>query len=765
VLLRPVPYPAHPERVLRLSERSPRGFTMSVSYPDYHDWKDQNRVFDILAAFRTTNTTLTGRGEPARLSLRMTSHDYFVLHDVQALYGRLYTAEENSAAGNPVAVLNHSLWAGRFGGDPGIIGQSVILDDRPHTIIGILPAAFEESTIERLYLPLEPWADNELTRDRINHQGIFLLGRLKAGVTAEQARSEMETIAGRLEREYPRSNAGVGASIERLEEYRTRDYRAILLILQAAVGFVLLIACANVANLLLARAANRRSEMALRSALGADRLHLAGQALTESFLLAFLGGALGLGIAQLSLQGLHNLLPVTIPRLADATMDGRVLTLTLLSCILTGMLFGLAPALRAQPSCLSEALQDASRGGAGPGPGGRLRQVLPALEISLATVLLIGAGLLIRTVHGLMSTDPGFTQKNLVTLQLSFPDSEEYILEGREMLFKQLRERLKALPGVEEASSGLSMPLQGTEWSSIFIVGDRPAPPRAQLPVSVFNTVDVGYFSTLGIPLLEGRDFSEFDNSGSEKVIVVNETLARHFWPGESAVGKRLKQGLPEDPDEASPWRQIVGVVGSVHQGGLDTEPEMESYIPYAQLPVADSKLVVRTAVEPLALVEEIRAQVHALNPRLPLYNVRSMDQTIAAWMAPRRTAMVLLVTFAAMAAVLAAIGIYGVVAHSVAHRTREMGLRVAVGARRGDLFRLVLAQGMGMACIGIVIGTLGALALTRTMSSVLYGVGTLDPWVFVTVPPLLGLVALAACSTPAYRASRADPIVALRTE
>jgi putative ABC transport system permease protein len=761
VLLRPIPYPQDPEQVLLLHELSARSGRISVSYPNYHDWKDQNQVFQTMAAYLDRNINLTGTGEPARIRARITSHDYFDIQVVEPLLGRFYSKEEDVPGGKPVAVINYSLWQGRFGGKSNLIGQSVTLNEHSYTIIGILPPNFELVSEERVYLPLEPLANNAATRYRGNHQGIRVLARLKQGVSFEQARSEMETISRRLEQQYPATNSDISATIDLLNEHRTRDYRSILLILQAAVGFVLMIACANVANLILARAANRNREIAIRSALGDGRARIARQLLTESLLIAVAGGFFGILIAQWGLFYLKDLVPANVPRLGQAELDWQVLAITIISCGAAGMLCGLTPALQGSPARLIESLKGGSGGSSSMIGQRHLGSLFLALQVSLATVLLIGAGLLIRTVHELTSIDLGFPKENLLTMRLTLPSSQ-YTPERRIVFLDRLRDNIDALPGVSGASFGLSLPVTGSEWGSIFIVGDKPVPPRKDLPFSTFNTINSDYFEVIGIPLLKGRIFSEFDTRDSQKVAVVNETLARHFWPDESAVGKRIKQGYPESQ---TPWLEIVGVVGDAKQDGLYLDSPMETYMPYPQRPLDSVKLAIRAAVDPPTLVDAVRSEVHELDPGLPVYGIETMDQAVSSLIAPRRFTMILFSIFSALAVVLAAIGIYGVVAYSVAQRTREMGLRIAIGARPFAVFRMVVGKGMTLATFGLLVGIVVALALARILSNLLYETSAADPGIFVLVPILLGMAALLACCIPAIRAMRVDPVIALRSE
>jgi putative ABC transport system permease protein len=653
------------------------------------------------------------------------------------------------------------MWQNRFGGDPAVIGSPVRLSDESYTIIGVLPAGVELMPREQAYIPLEPCADNENTHSRGNHQGIRVLARMRRGVSFEKARAEMVTIASRLEAQYPDTNTGIGVKVQRINDRRVEDYQSTLLMLLGAVNLVLLIACTNVAQLLLARAIGRRREVAIQVALGAGRGRLIQQSLTEGVLLSLLGGALGLALAFSGLGLLRGLLPTDVPRLDQVQIGGPVLGYTLAVSFLTGILFGTVPALLVSRAKPIDPLKEGSRD-----TGGRRGSGQPLLvaQVALATVLLIFACLLVRSVYELTQVDPGFRTERLLTMEIGLPFSR-YEDEARASFIQEMHAQMKSLPGVTSVAVGLDFPMMGTEWSSIFIVDDRPAPPRSELPSSLFTPVDLDYFGTFGIPLLRGRTFLDSDDVDAPRVVVINQTLANRFWPSENPIGKRLKQGWPEDEGEWTPWREIVGVVGDTKQFGLDEETFMQTYIPARQYPLWSVRLALRTSVEPLTLVAPAKRVVRSMDANLPVYEVETMEDIISASVAPRRFTMLLLGIFAALALVLAAIGLYGVVAYSVARRTQEIGLRVAVGARRSDIFRLVVREGMGLSLIGAVVGTLGALALTQLFSSLLYGVGAKDPLTFSSVPVLLMAVAFIACTVPAMAATRVDPIQALRYE
>jgi len=758
VLLQPLAYPSEPDRIVVVSENSLNHDEISVSYPNFKDWQAQNRSFDTMAGYRHHRFALAGLEEPIFMKACLVSHEYFRIMGATPLHGRFFTPDEDQPGAPGRVILNYPLWQNQFGGDPAVIGRTLRLEGETYDVIGILPAGFEPAPQECAYITLERWTDNPGTRSRGNHQGLFVIARLRTDVAFAEARSEMEAIAARLETQYPESNTGIGVNVKMFHGRLVEEYRLTLFLLLGAVSLVLLIACTNVAQLLLTRAVGRRREAAIQVALGAGRRRLVQQNLTEGVLLALMGGALGLGLAFAGLELLRDLLPADVPRLDQVQINGAILFYTLAVSILTGILFGALPAVFTSRTRPIDALKEGTRA-----TGSRLgaRRGLLVTEVALAVVLVIGAGLLIRSVDELSRVDPGFRTENLLTMQIGLPELE-YESVQRSVFIRDMQDGVAALPGVTSVAVGLYFPMMETAWSSIFIVGDQPVPPRSELPSSLFTPVTPGFFRTFDIPLLQGRTFLDSDAADAPAVVVVNRTLAEHIWPGEDPVGKRLKQGWPENDE---PWREIVGVVDDIKQQDLDEEIRMQTFLPVAQSPLWSVLLALRTAVDPLSLVEPVRDVISDLDSDIPVYQIMTMDDLISASVMPRRFTMILLSIFAALALVLSAIGLYGVIAYVVAGRRHEIGVRIALGARRQDVFLLVVRQGMAFSLMGVAIGIGAALVLTRLLSSLLYAVGATDPLMFSLVPVVLMIVALIACSVPARAAVHVDPVRTLRSE
>ncbi len=760
VLLRPLPY-ADPERLVQVWEYRPRqGMNqIEVSSAEFAAWRDQNRVFEQIAAIDHADYNLTGNDEPQRISGARVSASYFPLLGVKPALGRTFLPEEDQPDHNSVVVLSYGIWQGRFGSDPNILGKSVTLNGTACTVIGIMPRGFQLPHDAGLARPIAFTSAEQTTSG--NHY-LEVIARLKPGVTIKEAAGEMSAIAGRLEQTFPNTNVGHGVVLVPLHEQVVGEVRPALLVLLGAVGFVLLIACANVANLLLARSAARRKEIAIRTALGASRARIIRQLLTESLFLAVLGGAAGLLLAMWGVDLLIRLIANSIPRANEISLDGRVLGFTLLISLMTGLLFGLLPALQTSRPDLTESLKEGGRDSAESFRRNRARSLLVVCEVALTLVLLIGAGLLIKSFLRLRDVNPGFNPAGTLTLELSLPASK--YSDGAQIagFYQQLLPRVEALPGVQAAGAVSVLPLSGNDESNfVGIEGHQPLPPGQALRAGR-RIVNPDYFRAMGIPLKRGRPFTQADTRETERVMIINETMAHRFFaPDEDPLGKRIRTG-----GGSSPWLSVVGVVGDVRHGGLDRDARPEMYFPYLQAPSRSMALVVRAAAgDPLKLAGPVRGQVLSLDKDQPIGNVMSLEQLLAESVAPRRFSMLLLGLFAAVAMILAAVGIYGVMSYSVAQRTREIGIRMALGAQAADVLRMVVGQGMVLAVIGLGVGLATALAVTRVMSSLLFEVSATDPLTFAGVSILLAVAALLACYIPARRATKVEPVVALRYE
>jgi predicted permease len=762
LLLRPLPY-REPERLVVLSEKphaGQPGQRWTISYLNFSDWRQRAQSFEGMAAVRWSGFNLTGLDRPAQLNARMVHWNFFQLLGVQPQLGRLFVAEDDRYGAPRTVIISNGMWKERFGGDASIIGRKLLLDAQPYEVVGVLQPGFEYFRADDVFTPISLFLDpRSVLLDRGSQSYLFAVARLKPGVTVEQASNEMAMIAGHLEREYPAVNSGRSAQAEPLQDVMSESVRQSLWVLLGAVGFILLIACVNVANLLLAHAADRQKEIALRLALGARRWHIVRQLLSEATLIAALGGTAGLLAGSWMLKGLLALAPDGIPQLNRVGMNYTVLFFTLAVAALTSLLCGLAPALSASRVDLNAALKEGS-----PAAGvsrERIRKTLLVVEVSLALVLLVGAGLLVRSMVRVLNVDPGFDPENLLTMRLQLA-GQAYNDQRRRAFHDECLARVGALPGVRAAAITLSLPIDGSWWNSVFIAADKPVPPRPELPSSAYTPVSANYFDAMGIRLLKGRAFTSADTQNSAMVIVVNETLARRIWPDENPIGKRLKQGWPESQ---GPWREVVGVVADIKLNGLERDTPMQTYLPITQIPIGSVGLVVRTAGDPLLLANAVEGTIHSIDKDLPVSAIRSMEQLLGISMAQRRLTMTLLMSFAALALLLAGVGIYGVIAYSVRQRTRELGIRMALGAKRHDVLRLILTQGLKLALIGVSIGLLAAIALTRWMKSMLFNVDPIDSFTFATIPVVLLIVALFACWIPARRATKVDPMVALRYE
>jgi len=763
VLLRPLGF-RDPSRIVLVAEKSAYP-TVSTSYQNYVDWRDQSHSFESMEATRGTTITLTGSGEPERLNARMATAPLFSLLGVNAILGRTFLSEEDRAGGAPVVVLGYGLWQRRFGGARDILGRSITLDSQPYTVVGVLPSGFELLQPADIFLPFTPWAKT-LPDDRNWHPGIFPIARLKEGISREQARTEMVGITKRLEEQYPIYNTGTSADVVDLQEQLVKGVRPALVLLLGAVAAVLLIACVNVANLLLARAASRGREVAIRTSMGASRWRVTRQLITESVLLSLGGGVLGLLFAWASLGPLLKLSATSLPAVFAVSLDRWVLFFTLAVSLVTGLLFGIVPALRTAKLDLRETLNESSRGStAGPGHH-RIRGALVAGEIAMAMLLLVGAGLLLRSFSRLQDIPPGFQADHLLVADLPLSLTAYAKQEQRFQFFDRIVERVKSLPGVRSAGAASFLPVSGGGGLLHFNIYGRPPKSPHDYIATGYRTITPNYFETLGMPLEQGRFFTAADTEKAPAVVVINAMMAKTYFPGENPLGKRLQVGAT--PESDVPWMEVVGVVGDVRQG-LDLDPKAEMYLPYRQadqvLPVFQLSIVLRTATDPMLQASALRSALAEIDPNQPLVRVRTMEENMAATVAQPRFRTWLIGIFAGLALILAGVGVYGVMSYTVTQRTSEIGIRVTLGAQPEDVFRIVVGEGLRLALTGVGAGILGALALTRLLRSFLYGVSAYDPLTFVGVALLLTLVAVAASFFPARRATLVDPMVALRYE
>jgi len=772
VLLRPLPY-KNPDRLVSLWANVPEHGRWRVTPANFLDWKKQNTVFEDVAAFGASTLTLTGDGEPEQILGTKAGAGYFAVVGIEPMLGRFFLPEEYESGKGQVVVLGHAFWQRRYGGDPHIINKAIRLDDVSYTVIGIMsPGIYPAWPTTSGRISFEPsqqqfWTPMSFSAQwaavRTAHV-LGVIGRLKPGMTIEHAQAEMTTIGARLEQEYP-SNKGEGIIVNSFMNEVVGEAKPALLTLLSAVGLVLLIACANIAGLLLAQHAARGKEIAIRAALGAGRGRLVRQFFLEGLLLSLLGTSAGIAVAKLSLEAIVKIIPSQIPRFTETQLDWRVLGFTLLLSLVTCLLFGLAPAWHAAKPDLQSTLE---QGGRSSGPAGRqrFRQVLVVFQVATAVMLVVGAGLLIKSFWHLHQVDPGFKPDHVLSLTLTLPQSKYGENQKVNNFYTQLVERISSLPGVEAAAVAYDHPLQAN-WVDAFSIEGRPEPKAGESTTANFNPVTSYYFRTVGTQIIVGRQFTPQDDQDHPGVAIVNEAFVRRYFPNEKALGQRLRPSPP-----ARIWRnqrltsfEIVGIARDVKSAGLNAEAEPAYYLPATQAPLQDMTILVRTKTDPVALVSALRNAVWAIDPNQPIANVNTMEKIVADSVAQPRLNMLLMGLFGALALILAAVGIYGLMSYAVIQRTQEIGIRMALGAQLTDVLKLILKQGMALALIGEAIGLAGALALARLFRTLLFGVTPNDAVTFVAVSCVLTSIALLACYLPARRASKVDPLVALRYE
>jgi putative ABC transport system permease protein len=760
LLLRPLPYPES-EQIVHVWHTPPQQSfpgldTFSVSPANYLDWKAQSSSFEQMAVYTDTRFSLSTSNDPLPLIGAVVSSDFFSVLRSNAMQGRTFTPDEEQPGRDQVVVLGHGLWQRAFGANPNIVGQTLTINSRSFTVVGIMPAGFEFPREAELWVPLA-WEDNE-RRVRSDHN-YLVLARLKQNVSLEQAKTEMNTISSRLEQQYPEENAGWGAVVIPLRDDHVGDIRLALLVLFCAVGFVLLIACANVANLMLARGANRQREMAVRIALGAGRARLVRQLLTESVLLAVTGGLLGL---LLAIWGSRMLVQLGgLPNADDIGIDTWALGFTLLVSFAAGIIIGIVPALQFTKTSISETLKQGSGRTGGSPIRQHTRKALVISEVALSLVLLIGAGLMIRSFWKLQNVNPGFDTSNAMTMSIVLNWIRYSEPHQRLAFFDRAIEQIRAVPGVVSVGTTTKIPLTGGGSTQPFSIEGRPTGAIAEQPMALTRYISPDYFYAIGVPLRQGRFFSDGDRDNSVPVIIISEAMARRFWPGENPVGKRLTPTFHSEQGA----REIVGVVGDVKATGLDADLPAMMYMPFKQAPLPFMSFVVRTTANPESLIQPVSKAIYSIDKEQALTNVETLDQVLAESLSTRRFNMTLLLTFAGVALILAAVGVYGVMNYTVTLRKRELGIRMALGAKTTDVLRLVLRQGLTLTLIGVAAGLISAYGLTRLMASLLYGVTATDYLTFGSVSVMLIAVGLAASYVPARRATKVNPTIALRAE
>ncbi len=759
VLLRPLPYPDADRITMMWLDNRPQAIKEDIgSYPNYRDWREQNTTYAHVAAFTGAAFTLTGSEEPERIRGARTTANFHDVIGLKPVIGRLYTEEQEKTGNDAVVLLSHGLWQRKFGGAADVIGKTVVLNGVPHEIIGVMPPEL------RVPADAEMWKPLAVSDAQRNARGSFwlpVIGRLKPGVSVQQAQTEISGIADRLEKAYPATMAGFGANIVSLHRQLVGDVERSLFVLMAAVGCVLLIACANLGNLMLGRTAARRKELAIRTALGAQRGRLIRQIVTETFVVALVGSGLGLLLAFWATEFFIRVGGDAIPRAESIAIDGRVLLFTLGLAVLAALLAGLVPALQASKAAVREHLQEGGREG-GSGGSRRTRSALIAAEMALAFVLLAGAGILVRTLWNMQDVDRGFKTDRVAVMTVSLPPALFAQPADVSGFYTRLLDRVRALPGVEAAATTTGVLMPVVTSSGIMAIEGRPDPPTGQQIEYPVEVVSPGFFDALQIPVVAGRVFTTQDHLEAPQTIVVNETFAKLAWPGQDPLGRRVKFGYQASQ---GPWITVIGVIRDVRRGAVTRAIRPEVYVSALQGYPRTQMLVVRTAGEPTAILPAIRREVKSLHPQLPLFATGTLDAQFSDTLSQPRFRAVLLAGFAAIAMLLASIGIYGVTAHAVSQRTQEVGLRMALGAQRSDVLSLILRQHLRPALIGVALGLAGSLALARYLQSMVYGVGATDPLTLIAMGLTLLTVAVAACLIPARRATHVDALVALRNQ
>ena len=750
---------------------------LPLSTAAFYDWQRESRSFESLALLQSDTMTLTGSGEPDQLGVVRVAGDFFGATGTPAIVGRTLKPADDAPGKPSVLVLSYNYWQSRFNGDPVVVGRKLTLGGNPMTVVGVMPRRFtfpRGSEVPAAYsFAEEPdaWVPFALPLEERHNRAnrfSFAVGRLRDGVSLEAAEAELRALSERLAALYPDTDQGWSAFLVPIKRQIAGSLRPILLVLWAAVGFVLLIACVNVANLLLARAASRQKEIVLRTAIGASRRRLVRQLLTEAGLLSLVGGALGVALAWAGLRVAAGLIPANVAGAASFAIDLRVLAFTLLLCLVTSVLAGLVPALQMTRPDMASALREGTRAGSGSSGSRRTRSTLVIAEVAIAVPLLIGAGLLVRSFYRLSGVDPGFRAERVLTFRLDLPP-DVYPPPQRLQFFQRLTERLQAVPGAASSAVVSSLPLSGNASFVNIVVEGRPAPKAGEMATAGQHMVTPRFFESMRVPLVKGRRLSAGDTAMSQQVAVIDETMARVYWPGEDPLGKRFHFGKAAEATPENPWITVVGVIGNMRHAGLHDETRPNVYQTPAQTPPMLLPYyfwaVVHTNVDPESVMPQVRTAVYELDPNQPITDMRTLEQVISDSLASRRVSLMLLGLFASLALLLAVVGIYGITSYTVTQRTREMGLRMALGARPGEVLRLVVKEIAVLAAVGVVVGLMAALALTRSMSSLLFGIASTDPLTFAIVSLGLATIALVAAYLPGRRATRVSPMVALRTD